>query len=115
MPGLSVPAERSACRSEPSRFRSGARHPAVELSDSLFDRGVVVNPRVEIARPIGTLFITTGTGAQSRAPRSERASHLLQMVRSMVENDLRYIEIGDHRQVITQARAEHVLLRTRGC
>ena len=52
----------SGCRSKPSRFRSGARDPAVELSDSLFDSGVVVNPRVEIARPIGTLFITPETG-----------------------------------------------------
>ncbi len=34
----------------------------MELSASLFDRGVVVNPRVEIARPIGTLFITPETG-----------------------------------------------------
>ena len=67
MPGLSFPVERSGCWSKPLRLRSGARNPAVELSGSLFDRGVVVNPRVEIARPIGTLFITPETGGQIRS------------------------------------------------
>ena len=87
MPGLSVPAERSGCRSKPSRFRSGARNPAVELSDSLFDRGVVVNPRVEIARPIGTLFITPETGAQSPSSGSSTRSIECSCVPICVKNN----------------------------
>ena len=96
MPGLSVPAERSGCRSEPSRFGSGARNPAVELSGSLFDRGVVVNPRVEIARPIGTLFITPGTGAQMRRcdPRPGRTFSQHQEDWTKLLDTLTYYDLG---------------------
>ena len=47
--------ERSGCRSEPSRFGSGAFELGFELSDSLFDRPLVVNEREHLDKLIRSL------------------------------------------------------------